>query len=110
VTLATLVMAYVAAFSSGYIFPKDATSFWHWCYETSILKHSNFGAVASILGLGRTKMDCNKIYCHYQQPQKFLEEIGFADDLEKPVLSLVLYLVVYRVATYLCMRHRLKNK
>jgi len=68
------------------------------------------GAVNSALGLNRTKLPCNDIYCHFTDPKKFLRDYECEADLMQIVYLLLTYYVICQIAAFILIWFRLKYK
>lgn len=105
-----MIIVYHAAFAGVYVFPKDANQYLSFLFEISFLKHATLGVVLTILGFNRKRMECDSVYCHFQMPNKFLEEIGFAGSFKTITRDLLIFFIFFRLFAYFCMRYRIKNK
>lgn len=50
-----------------------------WLSYVSYVRFGFEGAMVSVYGMGREKLECNQIYCHFRSPQKFLEEMSMSN-------------------------------
>lgn len=105
-----MIIVFHAVFAGVYILAKDANELFGFLFEISFLKYSTFGIVLSVLGYGRGKLDCNSIYCHFQSPEIFLETIGFSGNFNEIIRMLVMFFVLFRIAAFMLMSFRIKNK
>ena len=61
----------------------------------------------SLYGLGREKLQCTIVYCHFRKPEKFLKFLEFHEDSLVTLMGLlVLTLVVYKILNYWCLSKR----
>lgn len=68
------------------------------------------GAMISVYGLGREKLECNEIYCHYRNPEKFLAEMSMADaNFWVDAAALAGIFVGLRVIAYFVLRWKLHS-
>lgn len=89
---------------------KDANVLFHWLFDICFVKFAGDSSIAAILGHNREKMRCDEIYCHFQQPIKFVEALGIDTEiLSSTIFKLVISLVVFRIIAYFMMRYRLKR-
>ncbi|XP_053613074.1 ATP-binding cassette sub-family G member 1-like [Plodia interpunctella] len=58
---------------------SDTPYFFRWLHHISYFRAGFHVAVHSVYGFNRTKIHCNKIYCHYITPSKFLKEMDMAE-------------------------------
>lgn len=107
--VAALLMAGHILFSGFIILEKDVHWMYHWIFESIYLKHAFYGVSSLILGFDREKLDCDEIYCHFQNPRKFLEMIGVSDDLIKPLIAFFINFFTLHILTYFRLKHSLKN-
>lgn len=77
--------------------------------QISFMKHALDGYGSLILGFDRPKMDCTSVYCHFVEPQKFLNLIGMEEDIPKVFYAMVIIWFVFHVVTYCVMRYRLSH-
>lgn len=105
-----MIIVFQAVFAGIYVFQKDAHQFWHIFFELSFLKHATLAAELSILGFDRAKLECESMYCHYESPGKFLEMVGFEANLNKTMLTLFMFFIMYRVIAFALMSYRIRNK
>lgn len=64
-----------------------------------------------ILGYNRSKLNCDEtFYCHYQRPQKFLQDLGVDDEVTyEAVVTLLVYLILFRLVAFFMIKYRLKH-
>lgn len=107
--VAALLMASHIVFSGFIVLEKDVHWMYRWIFESVYIKHAFYGVSSLILGYDREKLECHQIYCHFQNPRKFLEMIGVSDNLMRPVVAFVLSFFTLHFLTYFRLRYRLKN-
>lgn len=68
------------------------------------------GAMISIYGLGREKLKCSTIYCHFRSPKKFLEEMSM-DTAEYWIDAVALIGIFFalRIIAYFVLRWKLHS-
>ena len=81
-----------------------------WISHLSFLKYYFEGAMSSIYGYDRPKLQCNEAYCHFKDPRTILGELG----LDEYVYwwnfwALLLYGVALRLLTYFVLRWKLRR-
>lgn len=96
-------------FAGVLILEKDALPVMKWIFELIFLKHANDGVVIAILGYDREKLQCDELYCHFQNPKTFLKLIEAPEDASKSFYPLAIILVVVHLATFYNMNNRLKR-
>lgn len=50
-----------------------------WLSYVSYVRFGFEGAMISVYGMDREKLECNQIYCHFRSPKKFLEEMSMSN-------------------------------
>lgn len=68
------------------------------------------GAMVSVYGMAREKLNCSAMYCHYRIPQKFLEEMSM-DKAEYWIDAVALFgiFIVLRVIAYFVLRWKVHS-
>lgn len=81
-----------------------------WLTYVSYVRYGFEGAMVSVYGMGREKLSCTEIYCHYRSPQKFLEEMSM-DKAEYWIDATALFclFIGLRVVAYLVLRWKLHS-
>lgn len=66
------------------------------------------GAMVSIYGMDRAKLQCSEMYCHFRSPKKFLEEMSM-DRAEYWIdaVALIGTFIVLRIIAYFVLRWKL---
>lgn len=68
------------------------------------------GAMISVYGLGREKLECNEMYCHYKNPEKFLQEMSMSDaNFWVDAAALFGIFIGLRIIAYFVLRWRLHS-
>lgn len=96
-------------FSGVIVLQKDIAIGWQSFFDVSFFKYTINGVGATILGMNRTKFDCDVIYCHFKWPHKFMEFLGIEEDIENSLFALPKFIIVFHIVAYFIMRHRLKH-
>lgn len=64
----------------------------------------------SIYGYDRAKLDCNAMYCHFKNPEKFLQEMSMADaNFWVDAAALAGIFIGLRIIAYFVLRWRLHS-
>jgi hypothetical protein len=96
-------------FSGFLITQKDANPFFGFLFETSFTQHAANAGVTSLLGYNRTKLDCDEMYCHFQDPKMFLDFLGVDNEVTlKTVMILTVFIFLLRAIAFFAMNHKLK--
>jgi hypothetical protein len=103
-----LLLAILGAFSGIPLMQKDAPAFAHILYEFSFLKHAFDGIVLVLFGFDREKLECSDIYCHFEDPMKFLKFIELNNDLKRIITVLIINFIVTRFIVWLILKKKLK--
>ncbi|KAH8327956.1 hypothetical protein KR067_002200 [Drosophila pandora] len=90
---------------------RDLPSYLKWGSHISYLRYGLEGFIAAIYGLDRGTLACDEApYCHYRYPKKFLEEITMrGDQFWNDVLALTLMIVLFRLASYIILKAKIKS-
>lgn len=66
------------------------------------------GAMVSIYGMDRAKLQCDAMYCHFRSPKKFLEEMSM-DKAEYWIdaVALIGIFIALRIIAYFVLRWKL---
>jgi hypothetical protein len=90
---------------------KDANSFFGWVFELCFVKQAGDSGLSTILGYNRTKLNCeDELYCHFQQPKKFLETVGVEDHITYHALAnLLFFFILFRAVAFYMINSRLKH-
>lgn len=89
---------------------KDANQYFSWLFDICFVKQAGDAGLSTILGYNRTKLNCEEFYCHFQQPQKFLETVGVEDTITyQAIVILIVFFVLFRVVAFCMINYRLKH-
>lgn len=107
--IAALLMVIHITFAGVLVLQKDAQPIMKWIFEIIFLKHANDGITQAIFGYTREKMECDEIYCHFQNPEKFLKMIDSPSDATNAIFAFPLIFIVVHAITFFNMNNRLKS-
>ncbi|XP_058823806.1 ATP-binding cassette sub-family G member 1-like [Topomyia yanbarensis] len=96
---------------SGFFVNFDVIpSYLQWLTYVSYVRYGFEGAMVTVYGLKRAKLDCNEIYCHYRNPEKFLEEMSM-DKAEYWIDATALFgfFIGLRIVAYFVLRWKLHS-
>lgn len=79
-------------------------------FNVNFLNMAFKGAVNSVLGLNRTKLDCDEIYCHFSDPKKILKDFEAEVDLMQVFYVIFSYYLVCQFASFMLISYRLKYR
>lgn len=79
-----------------------------WVTYVSYVRYGFEGAMVSIYGMDRAKLECHEMYCHFRSPKKFLEEMSM-DNAEYwlDAVALLGTFVALRIIAYFVLRWKL---
>lgn len=95
-------------FSGVLVLPKDTHPFLGWIFDLIFLKHANDGVVRAIYH-DREKLQCDEMYCHFQNPETFLKMIDAPKDPTKTILAFPLIFLAVHVVAFYNVNKRLKS-
>lgn len=81
-----------------------------WVTYVSYVRYGFEGAMVSVYGMNRERLQCQEIYCHFSRPEKFLKEMSM-DNAEYwiDVVALVTFFFLLRVSAYFVLRWKLHS-
>lgn len=90
---------------------KDANIWFHWIFDLSFVKHAGDASFQTIFGYNRSRLICeDTLYCHFQRPDKLLEEIGVEDQVAfETIAALIGFLIVFRLVAFYMINYRLTH-
>lgn len=105
------VIAPFLVFSGFFLRFADAHPSLHWLFQISYLKHALEGASLAIFGYDRPKMDCERIYCQYRIPKKFMKLIDMHNgDMTTVAIVLIVICLTLRIIAFFIMSFRIKKR
>lgn len=105
------VIAPFLVFSGFFLRFADAHPSLHWLFHISYLKHALEGASLAIFGYDRPKMDCDRIYCQYRIPKKFMKLIDMHNgDMTTVAIVLIVICLMLRIIAFFIMSFRIKRR
>lgn len=108
--LGTFFLTPFFLFSAIMITTKDAHPFFHIFFKGNFLDCSLKAILNSVLGFNRKKLECDEIYCHFENPKKVLRDFGAEINMTYAFSILMLYVLFCQVASFILFRYRLKNR
>lgn len=80
----------------------------HWLFHISFLKYGLEGATLAIFGYDRPRMDCDKLFCQFVLPKKFMKTIDMHNgDIVTASICLLVIFLLFRCIAFLVMYLRL---
>jgi ATP-binding cassette, subfamily G (WHITE), member 1 len=107
--LGSFFMCPFVLFSNFFIHMKDSEEIFHVFFNLSFIKYAFDGSMQAIFGFEREKMNCSKEYCHFQNPQKFLEFLDVRENFYAILAKLFVFTLVFRFIALAVMNIRLKR-
>ncbi|XP_048480669.1 ATP-binding cassette sub-family G member 1-like [Plutella xylostella] len=90
---------------------SDTPKPFKWLHHVSYFRAGFHIAVHSVYGFNRTKMHCNKEYCHYRTPSKFLTEMDMEYiDVGGNMAVVLSTTVIMHVLTCIALWYRLNKR
>ncbi|XP_054742326.1 ATP-binding cassette sub-family G member 1 isoform X1 [Anastrepha obliqua] len=95
-------------FSGFFVNFDTIPGYLQWVTYVSYVRYGFEGAMVSIYGMDRAKMECHEMYCHFRSPKKFLEEMSM-DQAEYWIDAVALLgtFIALRVIAYFVLRWKL---
>ncbi|XP_077285385.1 ATP-binding cassette subfamily G member 4-like [Arctopsyche grandis] len=111
VIIGPLFMLPFTIFSGFFVHLHDAHPSLQWLFHVSYLKYGLEGAMLSIFGYNRTKLECNSTYCHYKYPSKFLVEVDMEEaNYSYSIIALSSLCIAVRLLTYYVLYYRIRSR
>ncbi|KPJ13322.1 ATP-binding cassette sub-family G member 1 [Papilio machaon] len=99
----------VVLFSGFFVNFNAIPSYLQWLTYLSYVRYGFEGAMLSVYGFGREKLHCSEAYCHFRNPDMFLNEMTMDKaNFWVDVAALSAFFVFIRVISYLVLRFKLK--
>ncbi|XP_055917303.1 ATP-binding cassette sub-family G member 1 isoform X1 [Eupeodes corollae] len=97
-------------FSGFFVNFDTIPGYLQWVTYVSYVRYGFEGAMVSIYGMDRAKLECSEIYCHFRSPKKFLEEMSM-DKAEFWIDSCALIgiFIALRIIAYFVLRWKLHS-
>ncbi|XP_063698644.1 ATP-binding cassette sub-family G member 4 [Culicoides brevitarsis] len=81
-----------------------------WVTYVSYVRYGFEGAMISIYGMDRERLDCKDIYCHFRNPKKFLEEMSMENaEYWVDAVALIVIFVALRIMAYFVLKWKLHS-
>ncbi|KAL9928738.1 ABC transporter expressed in trachea isoform 1-T1 [Glossina fuscipes fuscipes] len=95
-------------FSGFFVNFDTIPGYLQWVTYVSYVRYGFEGAMVSIYGMDRAKLQCNAMYCHFRSPKKFLEEMSM-DQAEYWIdaVALIGTFIGLRIIAYFVLRWKL---
>ncbi|XP_036328007.1 ATP-binding cassette sub-family G member 4-like [Rhagoletis pomonella] len=95
-------------FSGFFVNFDTIPGYLQWVTYVSYVRYGFEGAMVSIYGMDRAKLECHEMYCHFRSPKKFLEEMSM-DQAEYWIDAVALLgtFIALRIIAYFVLRWKL---
>ncbi|XP_005176222.1 ATP-binding cassette sub-family G member 1 isoform X2 [Musca domestica] len=95
-------------FSGFFVNFDTIPGYLQWVTYVSYVRYGFEGAMVSIYGMDRAKLQCDAMYCHFRSPKKFLEEMSM-DKAEYWIdaVALIGIFIALRIIAYFVLRWKL---
>ncbi|XP_055625874.1 ATP-binding cassette subfamily G member 4 [Toxorhynchites rutilus septentrionalis] len=91
----------------GFDFAAQVPTVMHWLMRISFIRSGVVAVVLVVFGYNRQRLDCNEIYCHFDDPKVLLNYIRVHDTSLMLELSILFAMTLfYRLLCYLSLRRR----
>lgn len=97
-------------YTNSSVFPSHTHAMLRPLFELNFFNEAVKANVNSALGLNRTKLPCEEIYCHFADPKKFLSYYELEVDLMQVFYLLLTYYLVCQTAAFILIGVRLKYR
>lgn len=99
----------IVLFSGFFVNFNAIPSYLQWLTYLSYVRYGFEGAMLSVYGYGREKLNCSEAYCHFRIPSKFLGEMTMEHaNFWVDFGALCAFFVFIRIVSYLVLRFKLK--
>ncbi len=96
-------------FSGFFVRLKATPIHLSWIQDISFARYAFEGSMLSIYGYGRPPLTCPQPYCHFRNPERFLDQFDMAEsEFYWCVLGQLIIFLIIRVAAYFVLRFKLK--
>lgn len=100
----------IVLFSGFFVNFNAIPSYLKFLSYVSYVRYGFEGAMISVYGYDRAKLQCSDPYCHFKSPTKFLEEMSMENSVYwVDVVALVGFLLGLRVVAYFVLRLKLRS-
>lgn len=91
----------------GFDFAADIPNLMYGLMKMSFIRGGVVSLVLTVFGHGRKQLDCNELYCHFDDPKVLLRYLRIENlSLVREIGFLVAIMVFFRVLFYLSLRKR----
>ncbi|KAJ8922887.1 hypothetical protein NQ315_007922 [Exocentrus adspersus] len=97
-------------FSGFFVQLNDSHPYMRWLFHISFLKYGFEGLVLSVFGYNRGKLPCNADYCHFVNPEKFLDQMDMEHaNYSMAVIFLISLIALIRFIAYYVLSVQIQN-
>lgn len=99
----------VVLFSGFFVNFDTIPGYLKWLTYVSYVRYGYEGAMLSVYGYDREKLQCSEAYCHFRSPKKFLEELSMdGANFWIDVGALLSVFIFIRVISYFVLRMKIR--
>lgn len=99
----------VVLFSGFFVNFNTIPKYLRWLTYVSYVRYGYEGAMLSVYGFNRKKLQCSEAYCHFRSPAKFLEELTMdGANFWVDVGALLAVFVAIRIISYFVLRMKIR--
>lgn len=110
VFLAPVVSIPILLFSGFFISLDTIPSYLQWLSYISYIRYSYQSVLLVIYGMGRPELQCDKMFCPFQDPMDFLKEMDMiGTELYVTYAAQLAIFIVFRSAGYFLLRWKMRN-
>lgn len=95
-------------FSGFFVNFDTIPGYLQWVTWVSYVRYAFEGAMISIYGMDRDKLECSEMYCHFRSPKKFLEEMSMdKSEYWLDATALIVIFIALRFIAYFVLRWKI---
>lgn len=95
-------------FSGFFVNFDTIPGYLQWVTWVSYVRYAFEGAMVSIYGMDREKLECSEMYCHFRSPKKFLEEMSMdKSEYWLDAVALIAIFIALRFIAYFVLRWKI---
>ncbi|PSN48087.1 ATP-binding cassette sub-family G member 4 [Blattella germanica] len=96
-------------FSGFYLRIQDMHIAIHWLSYVSFFRHGFEAMMECVYGYNRPRLRCSEAYCHFRNPQKYLEEFGMENGTYwYDMIGLALWVIALQIILHLILHIKMR--